>query len=248
MVLSGTIWAYGASAAVVLLLTIGLCLLHRLGRKTACADYAYGATIWSVTVAAKFPLAMLTFGSLHILFGRQFPLVVTMLATGLLTGATECVGTFFLAKTKRWRMASWDSVVAFGLAFGCFEAAILAVMILLASISALFSVQLRHEDAQALIETFSDPYRPLTFFLERSIAIPVHLLSSVLIIRAVQVRKISLFWWGFLLKSLIDAVPSEELSMPMIQGIYVVFGLFSFVTFHWYSHSIHRNLEQRESN
>jgi hypothetical protein len=183
----------------------------------------------------KLLLAVLLFGGLHTVFAGQPPLIATLLATGLLTGATECAGTYVVARTNRWRRARWDSVAAFGLAFGCFEAAVLAVLLLLTVLAAQFPGQLEPPEAQAVREALSDPHRPLTFLVERAIAVPVHLLTSVLILRAAQTGKMSLFWWGFLLKSLIDAVPAGELPVPVLEGIYLAFGLFSLVAFLRYS-------------
>ncbi len=234
MVPKEVIWYYGSFSALVLLLAIVICLFHRLKRRTVWTDYAYGAGTWIATVVVKILLAILFFYWLRLIFGHPLPLVMTMMATGLLTGATECVGTFFIAKTKRWQTASWDSSVAFGLGFGCFEAAILAAFLLLGVLMALFQDQLSPDDARAIASIFTDPDRPLTFFAERAIAVPVHLLSSVLIIRAVQARRQSLFWWGFALKSLIDAVPADKLTMPILQGIYFIFGAISFVVFLYY--------------
>lgn len=238
MISSGTLWAYGLSAGAVLLLGAGACVLHRLRSGASSADYVYGGATWLITVAVKVVLAIVVLGGLHVAFKGKVPLILTMLMTGCLTGATECVGTLLVAKMKRWRTASWDSTVAFGLAFGCFEAILLATMILLGVMGLSSPESLKPEHLQAAMESFSDPYRPLTFIIERIIAVAVHLLSSVLIIRAVQIRKISLFWWGFFLKSLLDAVPPENLPMLILQGIYILFGVFSFVAFLRYSRSV----------
>lgn len=128
---SSTLWAYGLSAGAVLLLSAGVCVLHRLRSGASLPDYVYGGATWLITVAVKVVLALFVLGGMHVAFSGQIPLFLTMLATGLLTGATECAGTLLVANMKRWRTASWESTVAFGLAFGCFEAILLAAMIFL---------------------------------------------------------------------------------------------------------------------
>lgn len=236
MVSAGMIWAYGVSGAAVLLLGVGLCAGHRLRSSAGFMDYLWGAGTWSVTVAAKYPLAAVVYGVLYLAFPAGIPIVADMLSSGLLTGATECVGIFLVARTKRWRRASWDSTVAFGLAKGCFEAVVLAGFILLLAVVGACHRQLKPEDAQAVLAGLADPYRPVTFLIERAVAVPVHLLSSVLIIRAAQVGKSSLFWWGFGLMSLVDAVP--DLPAATLYAIYVVFGVASCLVLFRYSSAV----------
>jgi uncharacterized membrane protein YhfC len=146
------------------------------------------------------------------------------------------VGIFLVARTKRWRRASWDSTVAFGLAKGCFEAIVLAAFILLLAVVGACHRQLKPEDAQTVLAGLADPYRPLTFLIERAVAVPVHLLSPVLIIRAAQVGRSSLFWLGFGLMSLVDAVP--DLPVATLEAIYVVFGVASCLVFLRYSSAV----------
>lgn len=226
--------SYLLSCALVIVLSLGLCVGHRLRNDTRASDYLHGALTWVVSVALKIVLAIAVFTLLRRLFGGDVPLWLLLPVTGLLTGVTECALTFLVGRTRRWRTAPWSAGVGFGLGFGCFEAIALAVPLLLAALTGWLGVELPPEDSAQLMASFTDPWRPLTFFHERAIAVPVHLLASVLLLRAAQTGKSSLFWAGFLVKSLIDAVPAgDALSEPARQAIYAMFGAGSLLAF-WY--------------
>src|SRR5262245_27211805 len=219
------------SSASAILLALATCLVHRVRRGTRSMDYLVGASVWIVAVGAKIVLAMAVFAGLRQLCGEAIPLAVSVPATGLLTGMTECTFTWLVARTRSWRGASFDSSVAFGLGFGCFEALALAVPMFLGSLLARLPDLLEPEDARALAEGFVDPHRPFTFLWERAIAVPVHVLSSVLILRSVRVSRASLFWWGFALKSSLDSVPSERIPELPLQAVYGAFGVTAVLAF-----------------
>lgn len=227
-----TIYLYILSSGSVLLLAVSLCLLHRRRHRTRASDYAWGAGTWLISVALKTVLALGVFGVLALANAGKMSLAVNMVITGLLTGMTECVLTWLVGHFKRWRAATWESVVAFGLGFGCFEAFALAALLLPSAVMAMAPEWLNPQDAKTLLEGLSSTHRPFTFILERAIAVPVHLLASVLLLEAVQRLRISLFWWGFALKSLIDAVPAEgQIPELLLEGIYLLFGIVSLVCF-----------------
>jgi hypothetical protein len=81
------------------------------------------------------------------------------------------------------------------------------------------------DDAPSLLAGLSDPLRPIAFLWERAIALPVHVLTCVLILRSVREGRPPLFWLAFLLKCLIDAVPAERSSKLGLEPIYGLFGL-----------------------
>lgn len=229
---ASTIWPFLLSSALVIVLAAGICVGHRLRGATRAADYVHGALTWIVSVALKVVLAVVVFTLLRRLFGGELPVWLVLPAIGLLTGVTECGLTFLVGRTRRWRTAPWPALVGFGLGFGCFEALALAVPLLLAALAGWLEVPLPPEEAAQLLSTFADPWRPLTFFHERAIAVPVHLLASVLLLRAAQTGRSSLFWAGFLVKSAIDAVPAgDALSEPVRQAIYAAFGVLSLLGF-----------------
>src|SRR5438552_1644746 len=73
-------------------------------------------------------------------------------------------------------------------------------------------------------------WRPLTFAIERFSALPVHVLSCVWIWQAAQQRRVAPFLFAFLLKTAIDALPTEgQLSPAVLEGAYMVFGIVSAV-------------------
>jgi hypothetical protein len=212
-------------------LALGACLVHRFRHGARATAYVSGSVLWVVSVAAKVALALAVFGSLRRIYGEAIPLVVSIPATGLLTGVTECTFTWLVARRPSWRGAGFDWGVALGLGLGCFEALALAVPMLFASLLGLVPDQLDPQDARALLEGFADPHRPFTFLWERAIAVPVHVLSTVLILRSVRVSKAALFWWGFALKSALDAVPAERIPELPLQAIYGAFGIASTLAF-----------------
>lgn len=227
-----TMLCFVLSTALVIALSLGVCVAHRRRNGTRASDYLHGALTWIVSVALKVVLAVAIFTLLRRLLGGEVPLWLVVPVTGLLTGVTECTLTFLIGRTPRWRTASWSASVGFGLGFGCFEAFVLAVPLLLAALAGWLGVPLTADESAQLMATFDDPWRPLTFFHERAIAVPVHLLASVLLLRAAQTGRHSLFWAGFLVKSLIDAVPAgEALSEPVRQAIYAAFGVASLLGF-----------------
>ncbi len=214
-----------AAGLIACVLAVGICVRHRLRSPSRSSDYLIGAVAWVVAVAAKVALALLVFGALRRVFGEELPLRVSIPTTGLLTGLTECVLLLLLARASRWRAAHWDSQVALGLGFGCFEALALGIPMVLGALAGFVPEWLDPAVAGPLQAALSDPLRPLTFLFERAIAVPVHVLACVLVLRSVAAGRPALFGWGFLLKSAIDAVPSHVIPEFALQLIYGAFGI-----------------------
>lgn len=224
---------YIASAVVVLFVVVATIIAQYATFGARVSDSIIGAFAWVCAVCLKVVLAI---GVMDVLdsIGLSSFTVVTMLATGLLTVVTECVITLLIARLHRWQIATKDRVIAFGVGFAVVEAFGLAAMLLAGALWAKFASpdSLSEADAKNLKESFSDPARPFTFVLERVIAIPVHLLSSTLIIRGSQLENRALISSGFVLKFLIDAVPTEALAKNTLQAIYFCFGVMSSFVFY----------------
>jgi uncharacterized membrane protein YhfC len=144
---------------------------------------------------------------------------VVMLATGLLTGVFECGVAYLLARSRWLRHAPWSSALAFGLAFGCSEAAVLGAFAVL--LLPLLDGLLSPEDMRQTIAAMGAWHEPLVLLLERVVAVPIHMLTCVLVIRAVQERRPALFWAAFGFKSAVDAVPVQHLPLPACEALWI---------------------------
>ena len=126
------------------------------------------------------------------------------------------------------RRGGWNSALAFGTSFGAVEGVVLAVPIALAGAAAITALGfLEPTDAKALVDEVSDVVRPLTFALERLAALAVHVYAGALVVQSVSQRRQGPFWGSFLLKSAVDAIPAEGIAQPVLEGVYVAFGVVS---------------------
>jgi uncharacterized membrane protein YhfC len=215
------------SGAVVLVLAAGGCLLLHDRSPSPWTDYLLGAAAWTSSVALKVVAAVFIFGALRSAYGRPLSLPVLMPATGLLTGVFECGVTLAVALLTRLRCAGWNSAVAFGVGFGCFEAVALAAAAVLRGIAGLSAPAITDESTRRqILASMGAWYEPLQLVLDRAISVPVHALATVWIVEAVRARRQSPFWKAFLLKSGIDALPAGAGLHPgLLEILYLLFGL-----------------------
>ncbi len=215
-------WPWLASGILVGAAAIGTALAFGARPGGRRSDLLLGAAGWGGTVALKLAATVPVGLALWLLWGEESPLAARMLASGLLTGVFEVGGAWLLVRWTSLREAPWNGALAFGVAFGCAEAAVLALLVGLVGVAGLAGTPgMSPEDAKALAETLADAARPWTFAFERAIAVPVHALSCVLVVLAVRGRLWAPLAASFLLKTAIDAVPAEgEIPEAALQAVY----------------------------
>ena len=151
----------------------------------------------------------------------RVPLPLYWLALGLLTGVFECGVVLLMALLLRGlRHLSWEGVVAFGIAFGAIEAAVV-------SLDAFFP----DRGSSQSIATAQSPgalTEVLAPILERANAMPVHAFACALVLYAVSARRPSAFWGAFAYKTIVDGLPVETLA-PLgpwaMELLYLPFGI-----------------------
>ena len=194
------------------------------------SPFAWGALGWLVGgLLLKLPAAAL----LPLWTERRHPPeALVWLAVGLLTGVCEVGTAAGLARAvQSLRRASYYDAVAFGVGFGAFEAAVVALDPLLSPLDpqAATTAPVPYSRAEAL-ETFLAPV------VERLNTIPIHALACALAVYTVRLRSWRPFWLAFAYKSLVDALPAEKLAAwgtwAMV-GAYVPFGVAGVVGLVW---------------
>jgi uncharacterized membrane protein YhfC len=221
-------WIWLSAGLFVVLVSVGACVLVHRRRPTSLADYLLGSGAWVVGVALKVLAAVAVFGALRRMLGNELPWFLVVPVTGLLTGIFECGTSALVVRLSPLRRGGWNSALAFGTSFGAVEGVVLAVPFALAGAAAITALgYLEPTDAKALVDEVSDVVRPLTFALERLAALAVHVFAGALVVQSVSKRRPGLFWWSFLLKSAVDALPEEGIPQPVLEGAYVAFGVVS---------------------
>lgn len=182
-----------------------------------------GALAWTSSVAAKVLAAAVTVPFLNDRLGASHP--ITIVWVGLLTGIFECGLVLPLVRWTRLRDADWDRAVAFGVAFGAFEAIILGLLYaIVAALVLLFFDSIPETFRGPVLKEFAIGSPVIVVFpmIERVLAILAHVLSCVLLVRAVQAREWRWFWLAFAYKSAMDAVAAVVIASSLPSGESIV--------------------------
>jgi uncharacterized membrane protein YhfC len=218
-----------ASGLVVMVGAASACAAFQRRRGARWRDYSVGALGITLAVILKVLAAVALFGALSRFFGGRIPFPVSSVASGLLTGVFEVGLALLMVRATSLRHASWSSALAFGLGFGCFEAGLLGLLAVLRGALGLLlpflDGLLSPGDLAEIARGMGGWHEPFVLILERIVAVPVHVLACALVVLAVQRRQPGLFWAAFWFKSAIDAVPARGLPEPVLQAVYLVFGL-----------------------
>lgn len=178
-------------------------------RRSPKAMFGFGAAAWFASVASKIAWAVPMNPLVHALLSPRLPSFAAAAVfdgyVGMLTGVFEVGLVFVLARcVQRFRGASVDDALAFGLGFGGAEAAVLAFGGLAA---------LAHTEGFTTASIFVGP-------VERASATLVHVFCATLVLsptfRVVPWRSFGL---AFAFKSVIDAVAAfAALEMDVLQS------------------------------
>jgi hypothetical protein len=216
-----------ASAGGMLLVAAASVWLWRHCSGAAWQWFGVGALVWAGAVAVKFAIAAPLNGPLLTTLNAGLPrwayLTAGAIYGGALTGLTEVLFTYLAALIWRRLAADAPRGIAIGAGAGAFEAALLALGLLIATVVGIPGSS-GSSWAQVTVPV-----------VERTIAIPCHVAARALALLAVAKKRSSLFWGGFLLLSGIDAVAmllhltgQVSFASPwMIQALIAPFGMIS---------------------
>ena len=214
-----------SGGATLLLARTAACGL-RQARPTTPLPSVLGALSWTVGVFFKVLAALVLALALRPLFPHGLPLPAQMLTAGLLTGIFECGAVYLFARWTPLRHAAWNDVLAFGMGFGCCEAVVLALAAICRGLVAALLPLLPRDLAAETVAAIG-PWHwqaGAALVLERLASLPVHVVTSVLVIRALQTRRANLFWQAFLFKCGIDAIPVGATPQLSQEVLYVIYG------------------------
>ncbi|HUU10887.1 MAG TPA: YhfC family glutamic-type intramembrane protease [Phycisphaerae bacterium] len=170
-----------------------------------------GAAVWAVGVALKVGWSILL--DVLILSGLEGALPYgAYVATGsvyfgLQTGVFEIGVTLAAALIWRRMAADANRAVAVGVGAGAFEALLVGVGPLVSAVAALSGVEGSDRAAASLMgASVATPLVWLVGPVERILVVLCHTSSRALVLLGVARQRWSLFWWGFLLMTGLDAV------------------------------------------
>jgi uncharacterized membrane protein YhfC len=176
-------------------------------------------------------------------FLRTLPLFVNAVLLGLLAGLFEETARYILFRFFLKNSRSWKEGVLVGLGHGGTEAVLLAIS---AAATFIFMLSYRNIDLstvpsipadqlevakQQVAAYWSAPwYMALTGFVERILAMCLHVGLSVMVLYAVVYRRPLWFWLALLWHAFVDAVAvyiGQEVGILITEGIVAVFAILS---------------------
>lgn len=169
-----------------------------------------GAGLWTVAVAVKVAVALLTNKAVLTFLHRSVSRPFEILAGGCFVGiqSSLCEIGFTWIAVLIWRQLGRDAnrAIAIGVGAGAFEAILLGLAGAAGVIAAATSVP-GTETARHAIETaMAAPFAWLVGPVERILAICVHASSRALVLLGVTRRKPAWVFWGFLIFTMVDAI------------------------------------------
>lgn len=183
---------------LMIAIACGYVIVWRMRSHAAWRWFWAGAGVWTLGVALKFIAAYFAYQPVLEWSKERMPhaayLIWGCFYGGAYTGVFEIGVTYLFALWARGMAKNVKNAMAVGIGAGAFEAALLglgaAIGGALASASA-FPV--------AGVLWLAGPY-------ERLITILFHTASRVFALQAIAQRRILLFWYGFLLMTLVDGI------------------------------------------
>jgi uncharacterized membrane protein YhfC len=234
------------SGCLVILLTIGITLLWKKYIRAQWRWLLVGAGVWFVGVIFKFVAAY--FANAPILeliksiLGNTGYLVIGSSYIGLLTGVFEIGMTLVFALMIKKMYENAQNALSIGLGAGLIE----ALLIGFASIGNYLMVIMGtpHTDTIMNAMTRAATVTPLLVVVspvERIIAILCHTSSRMLVLSALAQHRQRLFWTGFLILSVIDAIAGyfhlsgllNKISTWWIELLLIPFAIISIPIIRW---------------
>lgn|GEM_PF-972251 len=171
--------------------------------------FFWGALAWIVGVTLKAGASIPTptiINQVRNVLPRTFAEPVLWIYIGLLTGIFECGATLGFAYIQKIRKANWNQSVGFGVGFGAVEALLVGVGSLLMMVVVIYIPDKLPPEFLKFITSGNSLWCIPVPIIERVITIPIHALSCVLIIYAVQKQEWKCFYLSFAYKTVVDAI------------------------------------------
>jgi uncharacterized membrane protein YhfC len=184
--------------------------------------FLVGAGVWTVGVIMKFVAAAGISIPVYFALGKPTDfaaalsqlswgwILLSALCSGALTGVFEIGVTYLAARIWRSMAADAGRAVAIGIGAGAFEAILLGL-----SLAAFLGIAMTLSEFPRT-EVFvkkelmrSMAITPLLWLLpavERTLALLCHISSRALVLLSVAKKRLSYFWYGFLILTAVDAV------------------------------------------
>lgn len=248
-----------AGTGMMLVPVLTIFFLWWRGRTLLWMSLGWGAFAWVVAVALKFACAVPTLfwvrGGLDGLAGPALGGPLSWIYAGLLTGVFECGVVWLFVANTRLRQVNGNQAVAFGTGFGGVEAFLLgAANVVGVFLTIVFFDRLppyvREEAVKALGGSTAGIPLPV---VERAAALLIHVVSCVLIIRAVQTGQWRWFWLAFGYKTIVDGLAAwavdiwrvhESLGkMALLEAVFCVLALAGLLGLLWVNGKVAPSLQ-----
>jgi uncharacterized membrane protein YhfC len=169
-----------------------------------------GCLVWFIAVVIKAALGIFlnepVLNFLKILFGNAGYFVLGSIWIGLLTGLTEIIFGYVVARNRKY--ITLNEGTGYGLGFGAIKAALFAIVIATLVLIEMFIPGILPAEALKLIQdtTFDTA---TSSNLERISALFIHIASGVLIVYSLATKKLAYFWLAFVYKSTVDEIAAS---------------------------------------
>jgi len=171
--------------------------------------FFWGALAWIVGVTLKAGASIPTpaiMNQVRNILSPHFAEPVLWIYIGLLTGIFECGATLGFAYIQKIRKADWNQSVGFGVGFGAVEALLVGISSLLMVLVVIYIPDKLPPEFLKFITSGNSLWCIPAPIIERMITLPVHALSCVLILYAVQKQEWKWFYLSFAYKTVVDAI------------------------------------------
>lgn len=196
-----------ATSGVMLIVAASLVLVWKQLTSGMLRWISMGCLAWVVSVAVKAAIAFLTnepiFNLLKSVFGNTGYIILGALWLGILTGSTEVLIGFWIARNRNY--LTWQQGTGYGLGFGVIEAGFVAINLTSATLVEIFAPgNLPHDALRQIVSVSWD--NVATVNIERIIAAAVHIATGMLIVYSIAASNMIAFWVAFIYKSMVDGV------------------------------------------
>ena len=172
-----------------------------------------GFLAWIVSIGLKLAWSIQTnkkiINYLEKKFSSKLSGPITWTYIGSLTGIFECgISLLFVLFIPSLFNANWQDIIGFGIGFGAIESIILGLISLTSNLYFLIKPSTAPKEIKKLWKKYKkySVTAISTPIVERATTIPIHTLTKILIVLAVQQNMYYLFWLSFFFKSLVDSV------------------------------------------
>lgn len=213
-----------------------------------------GFLAWVISVGLKFawsiPINKKIINYLENKFSSKVSGPTIWIYIGSLTSIFECgISLFFVLFIPTLLNANWQNMIGFGIGFGAVEAIILGLISFINTLYFLIKPSAVPKELKKRLEIYKKYSFTaiLTSIVERASTIPIHILTTILIVLAVQQNTYYLFLLSFFFKSFVDSVAAwshfklditnwkKPIQIWFVEFLITIFGILSFLGILWLS-------------